>query len=318
MSISARSITKTFGDFTALDGVSVEVPTGSLVALLGPSGSGKSTLLRVIAGLETPDSGSVFIGDQDVTGQRPQDRGVGFVFQHYAAFKHMTVHQNIAFGMKIRKRPNPEIRERVSQLLSLVQLEGLANRFPSQLSGGQRQRMGLARALAVDPEVLLLDEPFGALDARVRTELRAWLRRLHDETHTTTVIVTHDQEEAMEVADEVVVMHRGQVEQVAGPRELYDRPANEFVMTFVGQANRVGDAFVRPHDLELTLDPNGTTREAMIERIVHLGFEVRVDLVRDDGETIRVQITRDQAEQLELEQGQIVFVRPTRQTTFST
>ncbi len=317
MSISMRNLSKNFGDFKALDDVSVEVPSGSLTALLGPSGSGKSTLLRVIAGLETPDHGTVFIDERNVTGQRPQDRGVGFVFQHYAAFKHMTVYQNIAFGMKIRKKPKTEIRERVAQLLSLVQLDGLANRYPSQLSGGQRQRMGLARALAVDPSVLLLDEPFGALDAQVRTELRAWLRRLHDETHTTTVIVTHDQEEAMEVADEVVVMHRGRVEQVAGPRDLYDRPANEFVMTFVGQANRVGDAFVRPHDFELLTEPNGTTREAMIERILHLGFEVRVELVRDDGEPLYVQITRDEAERLELTNGQIVFVRPTHATTFA-
>jgi sulfate/thiosulfate transport system ATP-binding protein len=317
MSISVRNVSKRFGDFVALDGVSVTVAPGSLTALLGPSGSGKSTLLRVIAGLETPDSGSVFIGERDMTARRPQDRGVGFVFQHYAAFKHMTVFQNVAFGLAIRKRPRAEIRKRVTELLELVQLDGLAGRYPSQLSGGQRQRMGLARALAVEPSVLLLDEPFGALDARVRTELRDWLRRLHDETHTTTVIVTHDQEEAMEVADEVVVMHRGKVEQVAGPRELYDLPANEFVMTFVGQANRVGDAFVRPHDLELTLEPNGTTREAMIERIVHLGFEVRVDLVREDGERLQVQITRGEAEQLELESGQIVFVKPTRQTTFS-
>jgi sulfate transport system ATP-binding protein len=317
MSISVRNVSKKFGDFTALDEVSVEVEAGSLTALLGPSGSGKSTLLRVIAGLETPDSGTVFIEGMNVTGRRPQDRGVGFVFQHYAAFKHMTVYQNVAFGLSIRKRPKDEIRKRVDELLELVQLQGLANRYPSQLSGGQRQRMGLARALAVDPSVLLLDEPFGALDARVRAELREWLRRLHDETQTTTVIVTHDQEEAMEVADEVVVMHRGRVEQVAGPVELYDRPANEFVMTFVGQANRVGEAFVRPHDLELTLEPNGTTSEAMIERIVHLGFEVRIDLVRDDGERLQVQLTRDEAEQLELERGQIVFVRPTRATTFS-
>jgi len=316
MSISVRQVSKRFGEFTALDEVSVEVEAGSLTALLGPSGSGKSTLLRVIAGLETPDSGSVFIEGVNVTGRRPQDRGVGFVFQHYAAFKHMTVYQNVAFGLSIRKRAKDEIRKRVDDLLELVQLQGLANRYPSQLSGGQRQRMGLARALAVDPSVLLLDEPFGALDARVRAELREWLRRLHDETHTTTVIVTHDQEEAMEVADQVVVMHRGKVEQVAGPVELYDSPANEFVMTFVGQANRVGDAFVRPHDLELTLEPNGTTSEAMIERIVHLGFEVRIDLVREDGERLQVQLTRDEAEQLELERGQIVFVRPTRQTTF--
>jgi sulfate/thiosulfate transport system ATP-binding protein len=316
VSISVHNVSKRFGEFVALDDVSVEVETGSLTALLGPSGSGKSTLLRVIAGLETPDSGTVSIEGREMTGRRPQDRGVGFVFQHYAAFKHMTVYQNVAFGLAIRKRPKDEIRRRVAELLDLVQLDGLSGRYPSQLSGGQRQRMGLARALAVDPSVLLLDEPFGALDARVRTELRAWLRRLHDETHTTTVIVTHDQEEAMEVADEVVVMHRGKVEQVAGPRELYDRPANEFVMTFVGQANRVGDAFVRPHDLELTLEPNGSTREAMIERVVHLGFEVRVDLVREDGERIFVQLTRDEVEQLELEQGQIVFVSPTRQTTF--
>jgi sulfate transport system ATP-binding protein len=317
MSIVVRNVSKRFGEFTALDDVSVEVEPGSLTALLGPSGSGKSTLLRVIAGLEKPDSGGVSIEGRDMTGRRPQDRGVGFVFQHYAAFKHMTVYQNVAFGLSIRKRPKDEIRARVAELLELVQLQGLSGRYPSQLSGGQRQRMGLARALAVDPSVLLLDEPFGALDARVRAELREWLRRLHEETHTTTVIVTHDQEEAMEVADEVVVMHQGKVEQVAGPRELYDRPANEFVMTFVGQANRVGDAFVRPHDLELTLEPNGTTGEAMIERIVHLGFEVRVDLVRDDGERIQVQITRDEAEQLELERGQIVYVRPTRETTFS-
>jgi sulfate transport system ATP-binding protein len=316
MSISALHVTKRFGAFVALDDVSVAVETGSLTALLGPSGSGKSTLLRVIAGLETPDAGAVRIGDEDVTGLPPQERGVGFVFQHYAAFKHMTVHDNVAFGLKIRKRPRAEIRERVGKLLELVQLEGLAKRYPAQLSGGQRQRMGLARALAVDPSVLLLDEPFGALDARVRTELRAWLRRLHDETHTTTVIVTHDQEEAMEVADEVVVMNRGRVEQVAGPRELYERPANAFVMSFVGQVNRLGETYVRPHDVELLLEPNGSTREAMIERIVHLGFEVRIELVRDDGERLSVQTTRDEVEQLELEQGQIVFVAPTRETVF--
>jgi sulfate transport system ATP-binding protein len=317
MSISVRNISKRFGSFVALDDVSVEVAAGSLTALLGPSGSGKSTLLRVVAGLEQPDAGTVFIGEQNVTGRPPQERGVGFVFQHYAAFKHMTVWDNVAFGLKIRRRPRADIRARVAELLELVQLEGLAKRYPAQLSGGQRQRMGLARALAVDPEVLLLDEPFGALDARVRTELRAWLRRLHDETHATTVIVTHDQEEAMEVADEVVVMNRGRIEQVAAPRELYERPSNEFVITFVGQANRLGDAFVRPHDLEVVLEPNGATREAMIQRIVHLGFEVRVELVREDGTALSVQLTRDEAERLELDRGQIVYVRPTRQTTFT-
>jgi sulfate transport system ATP-binding protein len=317
MSIVVRNVSKQFGTFVALDDVSIEVRAGSLTALLGPSGSGKSTLLRVIAGLEQPDAGSVFIDEKNVTGQRPQDRGVGFVFQHYAAFKHMTVYDNVAFGMKIRKRPKAETKERVQQLLALVQLDGLSKRFPSQLSGGQRQRMGLARALAVDPAVLLLDEPFGALDAQVRAELRVWLRRLHEETHTTTVIVTHDQEEAMDVADEVVVMNHGKVEQVAPPRDLYEQPANEFVMTFVGQAHRFDETFVRPHDLEVTLQPNGTTREAMVERIVHLGFEVRVELVRDDGDRFSVQLTRDHAELLELATGQIVYIKPTRQTTFT-
>jgi sulfate/thiosulfate transport system ATP-binding protein len=317
MSISIQNVSKRFGDFVALDDVSIEVPTGSLVALLGPSGSGKSTLLRIVAGLERPDGGAVHIADEDVTGTTPQERGIGFVFQHYAAFKHMTVFENVAFGLKVRHRAKAEIRARVHELLDLVQLEGLAKRYPSQLSGGQRQRMGLARALAVEPKVLLLDEPFGALDARVRKELRVWLRRLHDETRTTTVIVTHDQEEAMEVAETVAVMNHGRIEQVAGPVELYERPANEFVMEFVGAVNRLGDAFVRPHDLEVSLDPNGSTREAMIVRLVHLGFDVSLELVRDDGEHLAAQLTRDQAEALELEPGQIVYVRPTRQTTFA-
>jgi sulfate transport system ATP-binding protein len=315
--IEARGIVKRFGDFTALDDVSVEVEAGSLTALLGPSGSGKSTLLRVIAGLEQPDAGRVCLEGRDVTSVSPQQRGVGFVFQHYAAFKHMTVAENVAFGLRIRRRPRPEIKQRVAELLDLVQLTRLGGRYPAQLSGGQRQRMGLARALAVDPKVLLLDEPFGALDARVRKELRAWLRRLHDETHTTTVIVTHDQEEAMDVADRVVVMNGGRIEQVAPPRELYDQPANEFVMSFVGPVNRLGDAFIRPHDVELLLEPNGSTQEAMVERLLHLGFEVRVELVRDDGERLSAQLTREQAEALELERGQIVYVRPTRQTTFA-
>jgi sulfate transport system ATP-binding protein len=316
MSISATNVSKKFGDFTALDDVSIEVAHGSLTALLGPSGSGKSTLLRVIAGLEHPDSGTIAIAGSDVTGLPPQQRGVGFVFQHYAAFKHLTVYDNIAFGLRIRKRPKDEIRSRVSELLELVQLDGLAKRYPAQLSGGQRQRMGLARALAVDPEVLLLDEPFGALDARVRTELRAWLRRLHDETHATTVIVTHDQEEAMDVADEVVVMNRGRVEQVAAPRELYDEPANEFVMSFVGHANHLASGWVRPHDFKVTLEPNGTTSEALVRRLVHLGGGVRLDLVRDDGAPLVIQLTRQEADILELKTGQIVYVRPVREMTF--
>ena len=315
--IEAHGIVKRFGDFTALDGVSVDVPTGSLTALLGPSGSGKSTLLRVIAGLETPDEGKVVLEGEDVTRVAPQERGVGFVFQHYAAFKHMTVWENVAFGLKIRRRPRAEVKQRVSELLELVQLARLGDRYPAQLSGGQRQRMGLARALAVDPKVLLLDEPFGALDARVRKELRLWLRRLHDETHTTTVIVTHDQEEAMEVADCVVVMNAGRIEQTAPPRELYDNPANEFVMSFVGPVNRLGDTFIRTHDVELLLEPNGSTQEAMVQRLVHLGFEVRVELVRDDGETLSAQLTREQVEGLELQAGQIVYVRPMRQTVFA-
>jgi sulfate transport system ATP-binding protein len=316
MSIQARGVSKRFGDFQAVDDVSLDVATGSLTALLGPSGSGKSTLLRIIAGLEWPDTGEIRLEGEDATAVQPQDRGVGFVFQHYAAFKHMTVRENVAFGLKVRKQPKDEIRRRVDELLELVQLQGFGARYPAQLSGGQRQRMALARALAPQPKVLLLDEPFGALDARVRQELRGWLRRLHEETHTTTVFVTHDQEEAMEVADSVVVMNHGRVEQIAGPRDLYDAPANEFVMSFVGQANRFGDGWVRPHDLRLTLEPNGTTREAIVDRLVHLGFEVRAELVRDDGERFSVQLTRDEAERLELAPGQIVYVRPTKQTTF--
>jgi sulfate transport system ATP-binding protein len=315
--IDVRNISKRFGDFRALDDVSIGVDSGSLTALLGPSGSGKSTLLRIIAGLEWPDEGEIVLAGEDATSLTPQKRGVGFVFQHYAAFKHMSVRDNVAFGLKIRKRPKDEVRRRVDELLDLVQLQGFGDRYPAQLSGGQRQRMALARALAPEPKVLLLDEPFGALDARVRAELRTWLRRLHEETHTTTVFVTHDQEEAMEVADKVVVMNQGRVEQVAGPRELYDSPANPFVMSFVGQANRFGDTWVRPHDLQVLLTPNGSSREAMVERISHLGFEVRVDLARDDGAHVQAQLTRDAAERLELEPGQIVYVEPTRETTFA-
>jgi sulfate transport system ATP-binding protein len=317
MGITAIEVTKRFGDFVALDNVSVAIPEGSLTALLGPSGSGKSTLLRVIAGLEEPDSGQVLLGDEDVTHQPARARGVGMVFQHYAAFKHMTVWDNVAFGLTVRKRPKSEIRMRVHELLELVQLEGLAERYPAQLSGGQRQRMALARALAVEPQVLLLDEPFGALDARVRKELRAWLRRLHEEVHVTTIIVTHDQEEAMEVAGQIVVINNGRVEQVGTPPELYDSPANEFVMSFVGPVNRIGDTFVRPRDITLSLQPTGDETEAMVERVVHLGFEVRAELVRDDGQHLQVQLTQEEAQALELERGLIVYARPSRQTTFT-
>jgi sulfate/thiosulfate transport system ATP-binding protein len=317
MAISARNVSKRFGDFSALDDVSIEVPAGSLTALLGPSGSGKSTLLRVIAGLETPEAGTVELDGVDVSGQAARKRGVGFVFQHYAAFKHMTVRENVAFGLKVRKRPRGEIKKRVDELLELVQIAGWADNYPAQLSGGQRQRMALARALAVEPKVLLLDEPFGALDARVRKDLRAWLRRLHDEMHVTTIFVTHDQEEAMDIADQIVLMNHGRIEQVGEPRELYEEPANEFVMTFVGPVNRLGESFVRPHDLELRDEPNGQTTAGRVERIVHLGFEVRVELRLEDGRDVWAQITRDEAEELELVPGAEVFVRPRRARVFS-
>jgi sulfate transport system ATP-binding protein len=318
MAIDVKGVTKRFGDFVALDDVSIKVPDGGLTALLGPSGSGKSTLLRVIAGLEQPDEGQVLIEGEDNTGTRVQDRNVGFVFQHYAAFKHMTVFDNIAFGLKIRGKGNGAIRERVKQLIDLVHLTGFDRRFPNQLSGGQRQRMALARALAVEPRVLLLDEPFGALDAKVREELRTWLRRLHDEVHVTTIFVTHDQEEAMDVAEQIIVMNDGAVEQSGEPRDLYENPASEFVMAFVGPAHRLGEAWVRPHDVEVRHEPNGQTIEALIDRIVHLGFEVRVELTLEGGEHFSVQLTRDQVEELELAEGQIVFVRPRTSRTFST
>jgi sulfate/thiosulfate transport system ATP-binding protein len=316
MSIVVESATKKFGDFIALDEVSIEVPDGSLTALLGPSGSGKSTLLRVIAGLEKPDSGRVVISGQDMTQVAVQDRHVGFCFQHYAAFKHMTVRDNVAFGLKIRKKGKDETEERVRELLRLVHLEGFIDRYPSQLSGGQRQRMALARALAVEPRVLLLDEPFGALDAKVREELRAWLRRLHDEVHVTTIFVTHDQEEAMDVAEQIVVMNDGAVEQAGAPRDLYEHPNTEFVMGFIGPVNRVGKEFIRPHDLVIQHIPEDGAVEAMIERIVHLGFEVRVELELAEGDPLWAQLTRAQAEELELAEKQIVYVRPSRKKVF--
>jgi sulfate/thiosulfate transport system ATP-binding protein len=317
MAIVISGLTKRFGDFVALDDVSLHIADGSLTALLGPSGSGKTTLLRIIGGLETPDAGTVSLLGRDVTRVPPQDRGIGFVFQHYAPFKHMTVWDNVAFGLSIRKRPKEEIRTRVRHLLELVQIAHLADRYPSQLSGGQRQRMALARALAVEPAVLLLDEPFGALDARVRKELRIWLRRLHEETHVTTVFVTHDQEEAMDVAGHIVVMDQGRIEQEGSPRELYEHPVNEFVMGFIGPVNRLGHAYVRPHDIDLLLEPEDGASEAMIDRVVYLGFEVRVELVRSDGERVWVQVPRDTAERLELVGGQIIYARSIRERVFS-
>jgi len=309
MAIEVQHVNKRFGEFHALDDVSIRVEDGALMALLGPSGSGKSTLLRIIAGLETPDEGEVTIGGEPVTHTPARNRGVGFVFQHYAPFKHMTVHNNVAFGLSVRKRPKDEIAERVKELLGLVRLDGLADRFPSQLSGGQLQRMALARALAVQPKVLLLDEPFGALDAQVRGELREWLRRLHDEIHVTTIFVTHDQEEAMEVAKQIVVMNAGKIEQTGSPRELYESPSNEFVMSFIGPVNRIGDAFVRPHDIEILSHDDGSGTEALVKRVVHLGFEVRVELTLPDGRDIWAQVTRSNAHELELTEGQILPVR---------
>jgi sulfate transport system ATP-binding protein len=310
MRIDINSVSKQFGDFNALQGVSLDVPEGSLTALLGPSGSGKSTLLRIIAGLETPDTGTVSIDGDDVSHVAPQKRGIGFVFQHYAAFTHMSVRDNVAFGLAIRKRPKAETRERVDELLELVGLTKWAQQRPSQLSGGQRQRMALARALAVQPKVLLLDEPFGALDAIVRAELRAWLRRLHDEQGTTTVLVTHDQEEAMEVADRIAVMSAGAIEQVGSPREIYDRPASEFVMSFVGPVSRLEGRLVRPHDVTIALESQPGMLEAMVSRVIHLGFEVRIEVEWPDGDRANAQLTRDQAAALELHAGDIVFVRP--------
>jgi sulfate transport system ATP-binding protein len=307
VAIEARHITKQFGDYTALDDVTVVVPDGSLTALLGPSGSGKSTLLRVIAGLEVPDAGQVLIEGEDVTTRPARTREVGFVFQHYAAFKHMTVADNVAFGLAVRRRPKPEIKTRVAELLELVGLAHLGKRYPSQLSGGQRQRMALARALAVEPRVLLLDEPFGALDARVREELRAWLRRLHDEVHVTTIFVTHDQEEAMEIAEQIVVVNEGRIEQSASPAQIYDAPA--FVMSFVGPVTRVGGRLVRPHDVQVLTEAGEASEQAVVTRIVRLGFEVRVELLPPEGDILTAQLSRTEADELELVEGQIVHIR---------
>jgi sulfate transport system ATP-binding protein len=323
--IIVRGANKHYGDFAALDNVDFEVPSGSLTALLGPSGSGKSTLLRAIAGLDLPDTGTITINGRDVTGVPPQRRGIGFVFQHYAAFKHLTVRDNVAFGLKIRKRPKAEIKEKVDNLLEVVGLAGFQTRYPNQLSGGQRQRMALARALAVDPEVLLLDEPFGALDAKVREDLRAWLRRLHDEVHVTTVLVTHDQAEALDVADRIAVLNKGRIEQVGSPTDVYDAPANAFVMSFLGAVSSLNGTLVRPHDIRVGRNPEmaiassddsvqatGVVR-ATIDRIVVLGFEIRVELTSAADHTpFTAQITRGDAEALGLKEGDTVYVRATR------
>ncbi len=333
MGISVNNVSKNFGNFQAVDQISVEIKTGALVALLGPSGSGKSTLLRLIAGLELPDSGKIYLTGRDATYQSVQDRKIGFVFQHYALFKHLTIRQNIAFGLEINKQPKNRIKNRVEELLELVQLHGLGDRYPSQLSGGQRQRMALARALAVEPQVLLLDEPFGALDAKVRKDLRSWLRHLHDTVHVTTVFVTHDQEEAMEVSDELVVMNQGRVEQVGSASELYDNPATPFVMSFIGPVNvlpssapifrRSGyrpehpDVFLRPHDVQIELTSENDTSVAIVNRVIHLGWEIQVELALEGDYTFTVNLTREEFNRLHLKSGQRVHVKPKEVKSFA-
>ncbi len=328
MSIEIKNINKNFGDFVALEDVSLTIPTGQLTALLGPSGGGKSTLLRIIAGLESADSGTVHIEGTEATHLPPQKRNVGFVFQHYAAFKHMSVAKNVAFGLEIRKRSKAETKKRVEELLELVHLSQFSHRLPSQLSGGQRQRMALARALAVEPTVLLLDEPFGALDAKVRKELRDWLRRLHDEVHVTTVFVTHDQEEALEVSDEIVVINDGRIEQIGAPDSLYDSPANDFVMGFLGPVTRLRGQLIRPHDIDVYLrdDVTGAV-EGEVVRLLRVGFEVRLTVrpvtslgvadVAAPGEEhdITVVLTRSHARELDLATGTKVWLAANRGAT---
>ncbi len=329
MGIRVAGVCKEFGSFRAVDNVSLDVDTGSLVALLGPSGSGKSTLLRLIAGLEEADAGRVWITGEEATTRSVQERQVGFVFQHFALFKHRTVRQNVGFGLELRGWKHDAIRRRVDELLELVQLQGFGNRYPSQLSGGQRQRVALARALAVQPRVLLLDEPFSALDAKVRKELRAWLRNLHDEMHVTTVIVTHDQEEAMEVADKIVVMNQGRIEQIGTPAEIYDQPASPFVMSFVGAVNVLpshvplapnrkqrGELFIRPHDLELHRDPQEGSVPAVLRRLTHLGRDIQAELTLASGEVVVAQLPRERIDYRELKPGDSLHLTSRDSRTF--
>ena len=332
MGIRVECVSKHFGEFKAVDDVSLDVETGSLVALLGPSGSGKSTLLRLIAGLEGSDTGRIWITGEEATERSVQDRQVGFVFQHFALFKHRTVRQNVAFGLELRRWKRDAIKRRVDELLDLVQLKGYGNRFPSQLSGGQRQRVALARALAVQPRVLLLDEPFSALDAKVRKELRAWLRNLHDEMHVTTVIVTHDQEEAMEVADRIVVMNEGRIEQIGSPAEIYDQPATPFVMSFVGAVNVLPRAalqgedaaparassnpgkadaeavFIRPHDVQVYTTPRPGSVPAQLRRLRHMGRDLQAELVLANGEVLMAQFPREQIDYQAIQPGDGVHI----------
>ncbi len=316
MTIEVLGVNKNFGDFVALHDINLSFGSGKLTALLGPSGGGKSTLLRIIAGLEEADTGTVSIEGVDATNLPARKRNVGFVFQHYAVFKHMSVAKNVAFGLEIRNKPKPEIRKRVHELLELVHLEQFAHRLPSQLSGGQRQRMALARALAVEPKVLLLDEPFGALDAQVRKELREWLRNLHDEVQVTTLFVTHDQQEALEVANEVVVINQGRIEQIGSPIDLYDSPANRFVMGFLGEVTTLGGDLIRPHDIVVRTSPAPGTAAGRIVRYQRVGFEVRLYVrpdgaVPEDGDVV-ITLTRTFADALGLELGTAVWLEPER------
>ncbi|GAA3577668.1 sulfate ABC transporter ATP-binding protein [Microlunatus spumicola] len=311
MSIRISGVNKSFGDFAALTDIDLDLPSGQLTALLGPSGGGKSTLLRIIAGLELADTGSVEIEGVDATRLPARKRNVGFVFQHYAAFRHMSVADNVGFGLKIRKRPKAEVRARTQEMLELVHLAQFADRLPAQLSGGQRQRMALARALAIEPTVLLLDEPFGALDAKVRKELRDWLRRLHDEVHVTTVFVTHDQEEALEVADRIVVINNGRLEQEGTPDELYDHPAGEFVMSFLGPVTTLQGHLIRPHDLEVETHPFGDAVAGRVERLTRVGFEVRLEVaVSGERAPVLVTLTRADAARKDLAEGSSVWILP--------
>jgi sulfate/thiosulfate transport system ATP-binding protein len=315
--IRIEGVTKRFGALHAVDDLSLDVESGSLVALLGPSGCGKSTLLRIIAGLDQPDSGSIYINGEDATRRSVQDRHVGFVFQHFALFKHRTVRQNVAFGLELRRLKPEAIRRRVDELLHLVQLQEYGSRYPSQLSGGQRQRVSLARALAVKPDVLLLDEPFSALDAKVRKELRTWLRNLHEEMRVTTVIVTHDQEEAMEVADKIVVINKGAIEQQGTASEIYEKPASPFVMKFVGEVNRLpreafpqgqGEVFVRPHDIDLHLEPRDASIPAVVARITHMGKDLYAEVVLHNGDKLTAQLSRERGDLNRFKKGDAIFV----------
>jgi sulfate/thiosulfate transport system ATP-binding protein len=334
MGIQVKNVSKRFGGFQALSPLNLDIESGSLTALLGPSGSGKSTLLRIIAGLEKPDSGSIYISARDSTHQKVQQRKVGFVFQHYALFKHLTIRKNIAFAMEIQKWPKDRIKRRVETLLELVQMNGLGDRYPAQLSGGQRQRIALARALAIEPQVLLLDEPFGALDAQVRKGLRNWLRRLHDEVHVTTVLVTHDQEEAMEIADNIVVMNNGNIEQTGSPANVYEHPASPFVMSFLGEVNvlpqqlvNAGRAantlasepnpelFLRPHDIELLHKAERGSLPAKVQRVTHLGSIISVELALENGQSVTAHLNRDSFASLQPDQN--VFLRLKQIKTFA-